>query len=270
MTTIKYTENMISDLRRCQEDPIYFIETFCKYHSHDGVNAINLYPFQKDIIKTYHTNRFVSAMCARQSGKSLVNALYMLWYACVKRNQTIMSIAPNTSSGIAILDMVRFAYFELPEWLRPDITTNNKNELRFENGSRIVSRPATVTAARGMSVNLLCLDEMAYYRDTIAEELWRAVYPTVMSTNGEVIMTSTYNTQVDMFCKLRENADNWGLVTRTYTWQDIPGRDEVWRDYQIAQRGYKNFYKEFECTSHTINELYREIEQLRYELKNKA
>jgi len=68
---IEFTQEQIVEYARCQDDPAYFIENYIKIVSIDeGLVPFNLYPFQRDMVQTFHTNRFSICKLPRQSGKS--------------------------------------------------------------------------------------------------------------------------------------------------------------------------------------------------------
>jgi hypothetical protein len=65
-----YTEDSMLELVRCVDDPLYFMRTFMKIqHPIRGALPFEPYPFQLNIIKAFHENRFTIALTARQMGK---------------------------------------------------------------------------------------------------------------------------------------------------------------------------------------------------------
>ena len=70
-TEVGFTKEEIEEFDRCAKDPIYFMEKHMKIVSLDeGLIDFKLYPFQKNIVRTIHNNRFTIAKLPRQSGKS--------------------------------------------------------------------------------------------------------------------------------------------------------------------------------------------------------
>lgn len=66
----EYTQEELDHLVHSTSDPIYFIENFIKVqHPTKGSIPLQLYPFQKDMIKAYHENRFSISLTSRQMGK---------------------------------------------------------------------------------------------------------------------------------------------------------------------------------------------------------
>lgn len=73
-TKSAFTEKTMLELVQCVEDPLYFMRNFMKIqHPIKGALPFEPYPFQLDIIKAFHDNRFTIALTARQMGKCLVS-----------------------------------------------------------------------------------------------------------------------------------------------------------------------------------------------------
>ena len=69
---IQWTDQRISELEKCQEDPVYFITKYIQVVTIDeGVTDFKLWKFQANLIKTVHEERFTIAVFPRQSGKAL-------------------------------------------------------------------------------------------------------------------------------------------------------------------------------------------------------
>jgi len=68
----EFTIEQIEEIAKCKDDPIYFVETWCKIVSLDrGLVPFILYECQKKKIKTILGNRKVVCMEPRQNGKCL-------------------------------------------------------------------------------------------------------------------------------------------------------------------------------------------------------
>lgn len=67
---LNYTEDQLAEYIKCSQDPIYFLTNHVKViHVDKGEVPFELYPFQKEMIKTIHENRRVVGRIGRQSGK---------------------------------------------------------------------------------------------------------------------------------------------------------------------------------------------------------
>jgi hypothetical protein len=69
-TKLEFTEEQVLEFARCSNDPIYFAENYMKIVTLDyGLQPFTLYPFQKRMLSSFHTNRFNICKLPRQSGK---------------------------------------------------------------------------------------------------------------------------------------------------------------------------------------------------------
>ena len=239
---------------------LYFMDNFFYIqHPTKGSMLYHPWPFQERLIETYHNFRYSISLMPRQSGKSTSAAGYLLWYAMFCPDSTILIAAHKYTGAQEIMQRVRYAYENCPDYIKAGVTTYNKGSLDFENGSRIVSATTTENTGRGMSITLLYLDEFAFVRPSIAKEFWTAITPT-LSTGGKAIITSTPNSDEDQFAFIWKGAnkteDEFGNTTelgvngfksyRAY-WNEQPGRDQKWADEMKAQLGEDRFNREIGC-----------------------
>lgn len=67
---ISFTPDQVTEWIKCADDPIYFIENYVKIVTLDeGLKLMELYEFQKDIVRSLWKNRKTVGVCARQMGK---------------------------------------------------------------------------------------------------------------------------------------------------------------------------------------------------------
>ena len=67
---LSFTPDQVTEWIKCAEDPIYFIENYVKIVTlDDGLKLMELYEFQKDIVRSLWKNRKTVGVCARQMGK---------------------------------------------------------------------------------------------------------------------------------------------------------------------------------------------------------
>ena len=244
-----FTADQISEYLKCQKDPIYFIETYMKIVSLDeGLVSFNLWPFQKKMINTFHKNRFVICKIPRQAGKTSTAIGYLLHHALFTDNQNIAILANKGLLAREILGRLQLAYENLPKWLQQGVTTWNKGSVELENGSKIIATATSSSAVRGNSYNVLLLDEFAFVPTNMAHEFFNSVYPTIASgKKTKLFIVSTPN-GMNMFYKMWTDAIN---NQSNYTpieikWNDVPGRDEKWREETIANTSEIQFQAEFE------------------------
>jgi len=261
-TKFKNDKELQDFIKCCDPDTgyLYFMDNFF-YIQHPTKGSMVYHPwdFQKRLINTYHNYRYSISLMPRQSGKSTSAAGYLLWYAMFVPDSTILIAAHKYTGAQEIMQRVRYAYENCPDYIKAGVTTYNKGSLDFENGSRIVSATTTENTGRGMSITLLYLDEFAFVRPSIAKEFWTAITPT-LSTGGKAIITSTPNSDEDQFAFIWKGAnkteDEFGNTTelgvngfRAYRaeWHEQPGRDQKWADEMKAQLGEDRFNREIGC-----------------------
>ena len=261
--TVFKTDKELQDFVKCC-DPntgyLYFMDNFFMIqHPTKGSMVYHPWDYQKRLIETYHKYRYSISLMPRQSGKSTSAAGYLLWYAMFVPDSTILVAAHKYTGAQEIMQRIRYAYENCPDYIKAGVTTYNKGSLDFENGSRIVSATTTENTGRGMSITLLYLDEFAFVRPSIAKEFWTAITPT-LSTGGKAIITSTPNSDEDQFAFIWKGAnkteDSYGNQTelgingfRAYRayWNEQPGRDQKWADEMKAQLGEDRFNREIGC-----------------------
>jgi hypothetical protein len=261
--TQHWTDQQLEEFMKCADPvtgPQYFMDNFF-YIQHPTKGKMLYHPFdyQKRLIDTYHNYRYSISMMPRQTGKSTSAAGYLLWVAMFHPDSTILIAAHKYTGSQEIMQRIRYAYELCPDHIRAGVTSYNKGNLDFENGSRIVSTTTTENTGRGMSISLLYCDEFAFVRPGIAKEFWTSISPT-LATGGKAIITSTPNSDEDQFALLWKGAlkteDSYGNPTevgingfkayRSY-WNEHPDRDEKWADEQRAQLGEDRFRREMGC-----------------------
>ena len=242
-----FTAHEVEEYKKCMSDPSYFARTYCKViHLDKGLVPFELYPYQEQMFEHFDDNRFSIILACRQSGKSISSVAYLLWYAVFKPEQTIAILANKGATAQEMLGRVTLMLENLPFFLQPGCKALNKRSIEFSNNSRIVSAATSGSSIRGMSVNLLYLDEFAFVED--AATFYTSTYPVIASgKNTKVIITSTANGIGNMYHRLWEGAVQGVNEYRPFRvdWWDVPGRDEAWKEQTISNTSKLQFDQEF-------------------------
>lgn len=243
----EWTQDNVLEYAKCMRDPIYFAENYVKIISLDqGLVNFNLYPYQRQMFDRFNNNRFNIVLACRQSGKSISSVVYLLWYAVFHPEKTIAVLANKGSTAREMLARVTLALENLPFFLQPGCKILNKGSIEFSNNSRIIAASTSGSSIRGMSVNLLFLDEFAFVER--AAEFYTSTYPVVSAgKDTKVIITSTANGIGNTFHKIWEGAVQGVNEFKAFTinWWDVPGRDEQWKVQTIANTSQLQFDQEF-------------------------
>ena len=249
-TPINFTQDQVLEFIRCKEDPVYFAKKHIKIVSLDeGLTGFRPYHFQEKLIQRFHDNRFNICKMPRQTGKSTTVVAYLLHYAVFNDSTNIGILANKAATARELLGRLQTAYENLPKWMQQGIISWNKGSLELENGSKILAASTSASAVRGMSFNILFLDEFAFVPNHIAESFFASVYPTITSGKStKVIMVSTPH-GMNHFYRYWHDAErgkNEYIPTDVH-WSEVPGRDDVWREQTIANTSKQQFKVEFEC-----------------------
>jgi len=249
-TQIEFTEDQIIEFLKCKEDPVYFANNYIKIVSLDeGLTQFHPYDFQEKLIHNFHNNRFNICKMPRQTGKSTTVVSYLLHYAVFNDSVNIGILANKAATARELLSRLQTAYENLPKWMQQGIISWNKGSMELENGSKILAASTSASAVRGMSFNILFLDEFAFVPNHVADSFFASVYPTITSgKNTKVIIVSTphgMNHFYRMWHDAERNKNEY--VPTDVHWSEVPGRDEVWKEQTIANTSEQQFRVEFEC-----------------------
>ena len=249
-TEIQFTKKQIQEWIKCKSDPLYFSMKYMQIINLDeGLVPFSMYDFQKKILMDFHENRFNIAKLPRQTGKSTTVVAYLLHYAIFNDSVNIGILANKASTARELLGRLQLAYENLPKWMQHGILVWNKGNVELENGSKILAASTSASAVRGMSFNILFLDEFAFVPNHVAEQFFASVYPTITSGKStKVIIISTPN-GMNHFYKMWEDARNGknGYVTNEVHWSQVPGRDAKWKEETLKNTSKRQFAQEFEC-----------------------
>ena len=245
-----FTPEQVQEYIKCSKDPAYFVTHYIKIVSLDeGVIPFNMYDFQVDMVRKFHEHRFNIAKLPRQSGKSTVVTAYLLWYVLFNANVNVAILANKAATAREMLGRLQLSYENLPKWMQQGILGWNRGSLELENGSKILAASTSASAVRGMSFNVIFLDEFAFIPNHIADQFFSSVYPTISSGKStKVIIISTPH-GMNMFYKLWHDAErqkNEYVATEVH-WSEVPGRDAAWKEQTIRNTSEAQFKVEFEC-----------------------
>ena len=246
----EWTKKEVEEYSKCMKDPLYFIQNYIMIVSLDeGLVPFKMYDFQKEMVGTFHSNRFTICKLPRQSGKSTTIIAYLLHYVLFNPSVNVAILANKAATARDLLGRLQLAYEHLPKWLQQGVMSWNKGSLELENGSKILASSTSASAVRGGSYNIIFLDEFAYVPSNVAEQFFSSVYPTISSGKTTKVMIVSTPHGMNMFYKLWNDAENGRntYVPIEVHWSEIPGRDETWKIETIKNTSEQQFNTEFEC-----------------------
>jgi len=248
----KFAPDEVSEYLKCMKDPEYFARRYVKVISLDrGLVAFEPYPYQGKMFKHFNDNRFSIVLACRQSGKSISSVIYILWFALFSPDKTIAILANKAATAREMLARLTLALENLPFFLQPGCKALNKGSVEFSNNSRVIAAATSGSSIRGLSVNLLFLDEFAFVND--ATTFYTSTYPVISSgKTSRVIVTSTANGVGNQFHRIWEGAIQGVNEYKPFRvdWWDVPGRDEKWKKETVSNTSELQFEQEFGNSFH--------------------
>ena len=249
-TPHEFTEEQVIEFIKCKNDPVYFAKNYIKIVSLDeGLTQFHPYDFQEKLINNFHNNRFNICKMPRQTGKSTTVVSYLLHYAIFNDSVNIGILANKAATARELLNRLQTAYENLPKWMQQGVLVWNRGSLELDNGSKILAASTSASAVRGMSFNILFLDEFAFVPNHVADSFFASVYPTITSgKKTKVIIVSTPH-GMNHFYRMWHDAERSKneYVPTDVHWSEVPGRDSIWKDQTISNTSEQQFKVEFEC-----------------------
>lgn len=264
---IKLKEVIREEYLKCAQDPTYFFKKYVYIQTSEGRMLFNVFPFQDKLLHILNKYDRVIILKSRQLGITTIAAAYALWHMIFNKDQSILALAPTQDKARNIVDKVRFAYSELPSWLKVASLEDNKLSLILSNGSKIKAASGASDSARGYTANILILDEAAFIEN--ADELWGSAQQT-LATGGKAILLSTPNGLDGFFHRYWSDAETGenNFIPVKLRWDVHPKRDEKWRKDQDKELGKRLAAQECDCSFLSSGDTYFDTEDLEYYSQN--
>ena len=245
-----FTKKQVTEFLKCAQDPVYFAQKYVKIINLDeGLVPFKMYDFQEQLVNNFHNNRFNICKMPRQSGKSTTVVSYLLHYAIFNDSVTVGILANKAQTARDLLGRLQIAYENLPKWMQQGIIAWNKGSMELENKSKIIAASTSASAVRGMSFNIIFLDEFAFIPNHIADDFFSSVYPTISSGKSTKVIIVSTPRGMNHFYRLWHDAElnRNEYITTDVHWSEVPGRDEAWKEQTIKNTSEAQFRVEFEC-----------------------
>ena len=247
MTSQEVKAMIKREYTRCAADPVYFMRKYVYIQNPSkGRILFHLYPFQEKVLQQFRKNQFNITLKSRQLGISTLSAGYSLWLMLFQKDKNILALATTQGTAKNLITKVRFAYDNLPSWLKIKAVENNKLSIRLANGSQAKAVSSNADSARSEAVSLLIIDEAAFI-DNIGETFASAQQ--TLATGGQCIALSTPNGAGNWFHQTwvkAEEKENSFIPIRL-PWTVHPERTQAWRDQQTKDLGHRLAAQECDC-----------------------
>lgn len=254
---MNYSINQINEIKKC-EDPItgpeYFLTNYFSVQGITGSSRFIMHDYCKKYLDNVHKNQQSINLISRQLGKTTLIAGYALWMALFVPGSSIMIMSPTLYMSKNIMQIIRFGYNNLPDFLKVDLVRNQVALLEFVNDSEIVISSITESACRGRTLSLLLIDDLAHANTNEATRMLASVVP-MLSTGGKLAISSSFNTHSDAFSVMWHDAKcNINNISAFEAkWYDHPDLTIEWSVQQELHIGRESFRKEY------MNQVLQEI-----------
>lgn len=238
-TVFNYTDDELSEIKKCARDITYFAEHYCVVMTDEGLQRIKLRDYQIDMLKHFVANRFSVCLASRQIGKTICSAIFVAWYLLFNFDKNALILANKGATTKEIIDKTKIIISNLPFFMKPGVIKNDVFEMKFDNGCRMVGQTTTGKAGIGFTIHLLFLDEFAHVHPNFVNSFYENVYPTLSSSKvSRIIITSTpngYNLFYEIYKAASEKSNEYAAFK--VDWWQVPGRDERWKEQEIKNLG---------------------------------
>ncbi len=243
-------EQIKEEVRKCGNDPIYFLKNYVKItHATKGLIPFTTFDYQDELLKDFNDHRFNVILKARQLGISTIVAGYATWLMLFRREKAVLVLATKFKTASNLVVKVKKMMKSIPEWMRiAQIIVDNQTSFELSNGSTIkASTTSKNDAGRSEALSLLIVDEAAHVENM--EELWTGVFPTI-STGGRCIALSTPNGVGNWFYKTYSDSENGinNFHPTKLPWDVHPDNTPEWFAEQTKSMSRRDIAQEFECS----------------------
>ena len=250
--TVEMTEEEIKEYLKCKQSIFHFAKYFTIIGP-AGEEKMKLRDYQEKIVKVIcakipeKNNRII--MMGRQTGKTTIATLYILWYALFHKSKTIAVLANKASQAEEILLRIKNAYTELPMWLQQGLVKWNNGEITMENKTKIFCGASSSSSVRGKSIDLLLVDEFAFIDDNMATKFMQSVFPTQAAKKDAMMMLISTPKGMNHFYDIwtKAVAGKNSFIPCKVQWYEVEGRDEKWLQKQIQDNGEMFVRQEYMC-----------------------
>jgi hypothetical protein len=246
----KLTKSQAIEMSKCLADVKYFTREYVRIQNPTkGAIPFDLYDYQERVLDNLTTHKKNVILQPRQSGKSATIVAYLLHKAIFYPDVTIGVAAHKGKGAKEIITRFRYAYENLPMWMKPAVKTYNVFDIEFMNGSKIMSETTTESTYRGMSLTVLYLDEFAFVKPNVQVEFWKSILPTLSAPGTEIIITSTPNSSEGKYAEVWFKAEqglNDYLPTRVYN-EEVPDRGPEFKEAMLKDMSPIEYAQEYDC-----------------------
>jgi len=189
--------------KQLRDDFGFYSKNVLKIRTKDGdVTALELNEAQQSLLEKVE-EQFknegkvrVIILKARQMGLSTMVGGWLYWWLSQRKAQRGLVVTHHADSTRALFDMTRRYHENCPDPIKPHTKYSSRRELNFDilDSSYVVATAGGESVARGETVTVAHLSELAFWSHSTAEENFNAIMQAVPNKpNTAVFIESTAN-----------------------------------------------------------------------------
>ncbi len=223
-------------LKKILSNPVLWAHYFLKISDKCG----QLVPFKfnpEQKVLAENLSKYNIVLKSRQLGISSLACALSLYYCHTEPGVVCLLMSYSQDSARGIFEKLKALWTEIPDAVRLPELTNNRSELKFSNGSRIVvATCGTKDVARGLTLRFCHLSEYAFFKRDRAEKNLLAIEQ-ALRPDGVIIIESTAN-GLNHFSELWQKAESGEnmYIPHFFGWID---------DKLMFKDEYKQFSKRY-------------------------
>lgn len=202
----KATQAAAEKLKRLLSDPVLWSKYFLKIADKTGkIVPFMFNPQQRQLVQ--NLEKYNVVLKSRQLGITSVSCALSLFFCHTEPGCVCLLMSYSQDSARGIFEKLKAMWAEMPDEIRLPELTNNRSELKFSNGSRIVvATCGTKDVARGLTLRFVHLSEFAFFKNDRAKKNLLAIEQ-ALRPSGKIIVESTAN-GINHFSELWNKAEN--------------------------------------------------------------
>lgn len=188
------------------QDPVMFARTILKFTPTQ---------YQTDFLRD--NSKRILLCWSRQSGKTTTIAAKSIWYALAHPSTLTLIVAPSLRQSMILSDRIQDFLAKLtPDQRRVWIAKQQRTQILFKNGSRIIALPNSENLLRGYTAHMVIADEANFFAND--EDIFFSVLmPMLSTTDGTLIVSSTPWNKDSVFYRFYNDP---AFRKHVVTWED--------------------------------------------------
>jgi hypothetical protein len=181
----------VKEVRRAAVDPAYFIDNYCHVlNPTEGNTLMTLSDQQHRWVQQFQEQKITEVAELRQTGRTSLIAAYAVWHVIFSKANNTLLLSNSFINLKHVRSIIDHMYGQLPTWMAPGLKVNNRSRIELNNGSRIIFGITSEKVGRGLSVDMLLVDNVNYSSPIEVLKFREAILPTMIG-RCKIIMVGT-------------------------------------------------------------------------------